>query len=134
MPHRDEAPRVSKSSINQKATMYKKKVQELCYKLSWSLPNYETNSYRPPHNLRFTSTVTNNIAQTHSSEPTETAKEAQNNAAKVAFDHFSQLRRQLLLHYLRFFGIILVDEYWGDIISTKQISRSSWYGLWKEKC
>ncbi|KAK7268881.1 hypothetical protein RIF29_21590 [Crotalaria pallida] len=69
--------------------MYKSKIQELCQKKAWSLPKYDTVTEGPPHNRRFVSTVTVNGRQFQSSEPTRSSKEAQNNAARLAFDHFT---------------------------------------------
>ncbi|XP_061371688.1 double-stranded RNA-binding protein 4-like isoform X3 [Gastrolobium bilobum] len=70
--------------------MYKTKVQELCQKKSWSLPEYETTREGPDHNRRFTSTVTVNGVPFHSPSPCRTVKESQNTAAMLAFNHFSQ--------------------------------------------
>ncbi|KAI4348475.1 hypothetical protein L6164_009196 [Bauhinia variegata] len=68
--------------------MYKTKLQELCHKKSWNLPEYSTRREGPDHNPRHTATVTVNGTDFHSPEPCRAAKEAQNNAAKVAFEHF----------------------------------------------
>ncbi|KAE9619815.1 putative double-stranded RNA-binding domain-containing protein [Lupinus albus] len=70
--------------------MYKTKIQQLCHSRSWNLPDYETMRDGPDHNPRFISTVTVNGLQFHSPEPTRSSKEAQNNAAELAFHHFTQ--------------------------------------------
>ncbi|WJX29608.1 HLA class II histocompatibility antigen, DR beta 4 chain [Trifolium repens] len=70
--------------------MYKNKLQELCHKKSWNLPEYVTTRKGPPHDSRFSTTVTvNSIPFTN---PTEwrTVKLSQNEAAMLAFNHFSQ--------------------------------------------
>ncbi|CAL0299223.1 unnamed protein product [Lupinus luteus] len=70
--------------------MYKTKIQQLCHSRLWNLPDYQTIRDGPDHNPRFISTVTLNGLQFHSPEPTRSSKEAQNNAAKLAFLHFTQ--------------------------------------------
>uniref|UniRef100_A0A7N2M3J4 DRBM domain-containing protein n=1 Tax=Quercus lobata TaxID=97700 RepID=A0A7N2M3J4_QUELO len=76
--------------------MYKSKLQELCQQKSWSLPEYVSTKDGPDHNPRFTATATviinsNSPPQTfHSSNPCKSSKEAQNDAARVAFLHFTQ--------------------------------------------
>ncbi|KAK7267033.1 hypothetical protein RIF29_19697 [Crotalaria pallida] len=80
----------TKSSSSSSSTMYKTKVQELCQRRSWTLPDYQTFRDGPAHNPRYTSTVTVNGLQFQTPQPTRSSKEAQNNAAKLAFNHFSQ--------------------------------------------
>ncbi|XP_057445876.1 double-stranded RNA-binding protein 1-like isoform X2 [Lotus japonicus] len=70
--------------------MYKTKLQVLCQKNSWSLPDYETSREGPDHNPRFSSTVTVNGVPFSSASPSCSAKLAQNDAAMLAFIHFSQ--------------------------------------------
>ena len=76
--------------------MYKSKLQELCHQKSWSLPEYVSTKDGPDHNPRFTATATviinsNSPPQTfHSSNPCKSSKEAQNDAARIAFLHFTQ--------------------------------------------
>ncbi|XP_050244903.1 double-stranded RNA-binding protein 4-like isoform X1 [Quercus robur] len=76
--------------------MYKSKLQELCQQKSWSLPEYVSTKDGPDHNPRFTATATviinsNSPPQTfHSSNPCKSSKAAQNDAARVAFLHFTQ--------------------------------------------
>ncbi|KAE9590214.1 putative double-stranded RNA-binding domain-containing protein [Lupinus albus] len=69
--------------------MYKTKVQQLCHIKSWNLPVYETVKDGPDHNPGFISTVTVNGVQFQTTQPTRTAKQSQNDAAKLAFYHFS---------------------------------------------
>ncbi|XP_057740817.1 double-stranded RNA-binding protein 1-like isoform X2 [Arachis stenosperma] len=69
--------------------MYKTKVQELCQKRSWSLPEYETTRDGPDHNPRFTAAVTVNGIRYETPSPCRNSKEAQNNAAMLAFEHLS---------------------------------------------
>ncbi|MED6145333.1 HLA class II histocompatibility antigen, DR beta 4 chain, variant 2 [Stylosanthes scabra] len=69
--------------------MYKTKVQELCQKRSWSLPEYETTRDGPDHNPRFTAAVTVTGIRFETQSPCRSSKEAQNNAAMLAFQHLS---------------------------------------------
>ncbi|KAL2335114.1 hypothetical protein Fmac_016327 [Flemingia macrophylla] len=69
--------------------MYKTKIQELCEKLSWPLPTYQNNREGPEHNPHFTSTIIVNGVSFHTPTPTRQAKQAQNEAAMLAFLHFS---------------------------------------------
>lgn len=69
--------------------MYKTKVQELCQRRSWPLPTYDTTREGPDHDPRFTSTVTVNGLSFQTSAPTRNSKSAQNDAAMLAFLHFS---------------------------------------------
>ncbi|XP_027924994.1 double-stranded RNA-binding protein 1-like isoform X3 [Vigna unguiculata] len=69
--------------------MYKTKVQELCQRRSWPLPTYDTTREGPDHDPRFTSTVTVNGASFQTPSPTRNSKSAQNDAAMLAFHHFS---------------------------------------------
>ncbi|KAK2969169.1 hypothetical protein RJ640_009928 [Escallonia rubra] len=71
--------------------MYKSKLQELCHQYSWNLPEYTSVKDGQDHNPRFTATVTvNGIPfQTSPDQCRRSSKEAQNQAAKLAFDHFT---------------------------------------------
>ncbi|KAL2335115.1 hypothetical protein Fmac_016328 [Flemingia macrophylla] len=80
--------------------MYKTKIQELCQKRSWPLPTYKNNREGPQHNPRFTSTVTVNGVSFHTPTPTRSAKQAQNDAAMLAFHHFSPSTPPLPQHNL----------------------------------
>ncbi|KAJ6434038.1 hypothetical protein OIU84_017703 [Salix udensis] len=73
--------------------MYKSKLQELCQQRSWELPTYESSRQGQAHNPRFLATVTVNDVSFHSPSPSNTSKKAQNDAAKLAFEHFSNSRR-----------------------------------------
>ncbi|CAL0321619.1 unnamed protein product [Lupinus luteus] len=69
--------------------MYKTKVQQLCHTKSWNLPVYQTVKHGPNHNPSFISTVTVNGVLFQSTQPSPTVKQSQNDAAKLAFYHFS---------------------------------------------
>ncbi|KAK7380784.1 hypothetical protein VNO78_33303 [Psophocarpus tetragonolobus] len=69
--------------------MYKTKLQELCQRKSWPLPCYTKAREGPDHNPSFTSTVTVNGVSFHSPSPARSVKQAQNDAAMLAFHHFS---------------------------------------------
>ncbi|PNX98149.1 double-stranded RNA-binding protein 1-like [Trifolium pratense] len=70
--------------------MYKKKLQELCQHKSWNLPEYETIREGPQHNSRFSTTVIVNSTPFTSTAQLRTIKLSQNDAAMLAFNHFSQ--------------------------------------------
>ncbi|KAK6147399.1 hypothetical protein DH2020_018311 [Rehmannia glutinosa] len=69
--------------------MYKSKLQVLCQRRSWELPEYTTVKDGPDHMPRFTAAV--NVHGQVFETPTgcKSAKEAQNTAAQIAFDHFN---------------------------------------------
>ncbi|XP_061946589.1 double-stranded RNA-binding protein 1-like isoform X4 [Populus nigra] len=69
--------------------MYKSKLQELCQQRAWELPAYESSRQGQAHNPRFLATVTVNNVSFHSPSPSNTSKKAQNDAAKLAYEHFS---------------------------------------------
>ncbi|XP_011034324.1 PREDICTED: double-stranded RNA-binding protein 1-like isoform X3 [Populus euphratica] len=69
--------------------MYKSKLQELCQQRAWELPTYESSRQGQAHNPRFLATVTVNDIFFHSPSPANTSKKAQNDAAKLAYEHFS---------------------------------------------
>ncbi|MED6145048.1 HLA class II histocompatibility antigen, DR beta 4 chain [Stylosanthes scabra] len=73
----------------QEYQMYKTKVQELCQKRSWSLPEYETTRGGPDHNPGFTAAVTVTGIRFEIQSSCRSSKEAQNNAAMLAFQHLS---------------------------------------------
>ncbi|KAK7315553.1 hypothetical protein VNO77_34106 [Canavalia gladiata] len=77
------------AQLKEEDSMFKTKVQELCQRRSWNLPEYATSREGPDHNPRFSSTVTVNGFSFSSPSPTRTAKQAQNDAAMLAFHHFS---------------------------------------------
>ncbi|KAL2335112.1 hypothetical protein Fmac_016325 [Flemingia macrophylla] len=80
--------------------MYKTKIQELCQKRSWPLPTYQNTREGSDHNPRFTSTVTVNGFSFHTPTPTRNVKQAQNDAAMLAFLHFSLSTPPLHQHNL----------------------------------
>lgn len=71
--------------------MYKSKLQVLCQQRSWPLPEYNSAKQGLDHNPRFSATVTVNGQQFSSPNLFRASKEAQNDVAKLAFDHFSLL-------------------------------------------
>ncbi|KAG8648022.1 double-stranded RNA-binding protein 1 isoform X2 [Manihot esculenta] len=72
--------------------MYKTKLQELCHQKAWLLPDYATVKGGPDHDPRFQATVTVNGLSFHSQSPAKSSKQAQNDAAKFAIDHFFSSR------------------------------------------
>lgn len=69
--------------------MYKSKLQELCQRRSWELPEYTTVKDGPDHMPRFTAAVNVHGQVFETPAHCKSAKEAQNNAAQIAFDHFN---------------------------------------------
>ncbi|KAE8713296.1 Double-stranded RNA-binding protein 4 [Hibiscus syriacus] len=69
--------------------MYKSKLQELCQKKAWRLPEYNVTKQGQDHNPRFEATVDVNGMSFQSQNPAKSSKEAQNNAAHLAFLHFT---------------------------------------------
>ncbi|KAL8530159.1 hypothetical protein ACS0TY_007287 [Phlomoides rotata] len=69
--------------------MYKSRLQELCQKKNWELPVYTTGKNGPCHVPRFTATVTVRGQVFETPEEFKSVKEAQNTAARIAFDHFN---------------------------------------------
>lgn len=72
--------------------MYKSKLQELCHQRSWSLPEYAAVKEGPDHMPSFTGTVSVNGSSFRTPHACKSSKEAQNEAARLAFDHFSAPR------------------------------------------
>ncbi|XP_008464955.1 double-stranded RNA-binding protein 1 isoform X3 [Cucumis melo] len=69
--------------------MFKTKLQELCHRKSYKLPEYSVVKQGQDHDPRFEATVTVDGKQFCSSTPSKSSKQAQNDAAKLAFDFFS---------------------------------------------
>ncbi|XP_039006099.1 double-stranded RNA-binding protein 1-like [Hibiscus syriacus] len=69
--------------------MYKSRLQELCQKKAWRLPEYNTTKQGQDHNPLFEATVTVNGTSFQSRNPARSSKEAQNDAAHLAFLHFT---------------------------------------------
>ncbi|KAJ4953565.1 hypothetical protein NE237_030397 [Protea cynaroides] len=69
--------------------MYKSKLQELCHKKGWSFPDYSSVKDGPDHNPQFTASVTINGRSFQTNGFCRTSKEAQNEAAMMAYDHFT---------------------------------------------
>ncbi|XP_062113617.1 uncharacterized protein LOC133824670 isoform X2 [Humulus lupulus] len=69
--------------------MYKSKLQELCQKRHWSLPTYTSAKQGLDHNPSFSAAVIVNGQSFHTSTSSKSSKEAQNDAARIAFDYLS---------------------------------------------
>lgn len=69
--------------------MFKTKLQELCHRKSYKLPEYSVVKQGQDHDPRFEATVTVDGKQFCSPTPSKSSKQAQNDAAKLAFDFFS---------------------------------------------
>ncbi|KAJ0080184.1 hypothetical protein Patl1_22818 [Pistacia atlantica] len=69
--------------------MYKSRLQELCHQRSFNLPEYTSTKQGPDHNPRFQATVTVNDILFTTPNLCRSSKEAQNTAARLAFEHFS---------------------------------------------
>ncbi|CAA3000638.1 Hypothetical predicted protein [Olea europaea subsp. europaea] len=68
--------------------MYKCKLQELCQRKGWNLPEYSTARDGPDHIPRFTAVVNVNGQPFETPNPCKSSKEAQNLVAQIAYDHF----------------------------------------------
>ncbi|KAL6521247.1 HLA class II histocompatibility antigen, DR beta 4 chain [Orobanche gracilis] len=69
--------------------MYKSKLQELCQRRSWELPEYTTVKDGPDHMPRFTAAVTVHGQVFETPALCKSSKDAQNTAARIAFAHFN---------------------------------------------
>ncbi|XVE62529.1 hypothetical protein DITRI_Ditri06bG0124900 [Diplodiscus trichospermus] len=69
--------------------MFKSRLQELCQKKAWNLPEYNTTKQGQDHNPRFQATVIVNGKLFQSDVPARSSKEAQNDAARLAYSHFT---------------------------------------------
>ncbi|GAV77302.1 dsrm domain-containing protein [Cephalotus follicularis] len=69
--------------------MYKSKLQELCQQRGWRLPEYSTDKQGLDHCPTFEATVAVNGFSFKTPSPFRSSKGAQNEAAKLAFLHFS---------------------------------------------
>lgn len=69
--------------------MYKSKLQELCHEKKWGLPRYTPMKDGPDHNPCFRTCVTVNGFSFDSPVACKSSKQAQNQAAMVAFLHFT---------------------------------------------
>ncbi|KAK9170178.1 hypothetical protein Syun_002318 [Stephania yunnanensis] len=68
--------------------MYKSKLQELCQGRRWSLPEYSMSREGLDHAPRFKACIVVNGVQFESSDLCRTAKQAQNEVSKLAYEHF----------------------------------------------
>ncbi|KAL8524591.1 hypothetical protein ACS0TY_014262 [Phlomoides rotata] len=69
--------------------MYKSRLQELCQKNKVGVPEYTTRNNGSSHVPRFTATVTVKGKVFETPEEFKSKKEAQNTAARIAFDQFN---------------------------------------------
>ncbi|XP_051142379.1 double-stranded RNA-binding protein 1-like [Andrographis paniculata] len=69
--------------------MYKSKLQELCQERKWALPKYSCLQRGPNHCPEFAATVVVAGAAFHSPGTTTSLRKAQNDAAHMAFLHFT---------------------------------------------
>ncbi|XP_020421298.1 double-stranded RNA-binding protein 1-like [Prunus persica] len=69
--------------------MYKSKLQELCHGKKWGLPRYTTMKDGPDHNPAFKASVSVNGFSFDSPAACKSSKKAQNQAAMLAFLHFT---------------------------------------------
>ncbi|XP_034209117.1 double-stranded RNA-binding protein 1-like isoform X3 [Prunus dulcis] len=69
--------------------MYKSKLQELCQQRKWRLPEYNATKLGLDHNPRFSASVTINGVAFDTVQLFRSSKEAQNDAARLAFAHFT---------------------------------------------
>lgn len=70
-------------------SMYKSRLQELCQRRHWALPQYTASRDGPDHSPLFRATVTVNGAAFHSPDDSCSSKQAQDRAAQVAFEQLS---------------------------------------------
>ena len=68
--------------------MYKTQLQELCQKKKWALPRYSCVKEGPDHNPCFTASVVVKGVTFDTTLHSNNIKDAQNDAAKLAVDHF----------------------------------------------
>ncbi|KAL6223238.1 hypothetical protein ACLB2K_006626 [Fragaria x ananassa] len=69
--------------------MFKSKLQEVCQKKAWALPEYSTTKEGLDHDPRFAASVLVNGLTFHTPQSFRSSKLAQNDAARLAFEHFS---------------------------------------------
>ncbi|BFG25151.1 hypothetical protein CerSpe_114260 [Prunus speciosa] len=69
--------------------MYKSKLQELCQQRKWRLPEYNATKLGLDHNPRFAASITINGVAFNTVQLFRSSKEAQNDAARLAFAHFT---------------------------------------------
>ncbi|KAL6137963.1 hypothetical protein ACLB2K_063251 [Fragaria x ananassa] len=69
--------------------MFKSKLQEVCQKKAWALPEYSSTKEGVDHDPRFSASVLVNGLTFHTPQSFRSSKLAQNDAARLAFEHFS---------------------------------------------
>ncbi|KAF5749159.1 double-stranded RNA-binding protein 2-like isoform X1 [Tripterygium wilfordii] len=70
------------------ANIYKSKLNEFCQRNRWRPPDYMVKKKGPDHFPQFQATVTVNGVSFTTHDQCKSSKDAQNNAARIAFDHF----------------------------------------------
>ncbi|RZS15893.1 hypothetical protein BHM03_00047799, partial [Ensete ventricosum] len=70
-------------------SMYKSRLQELCQRRHWALPQYTASRDGPDHSPLFRATVIVNGAAFHSLDDSRSSKQAQDRAAQIAFEQLS---------------------------------------------
>ncbi|KAL6145092.1 hypothetical protein ACLB2K_055780 [Fragaria x ananassa] len=69
--------------------MFKSKLQEVCQKKAWALPEYSSTKEGVDHDPSFSASVLVNGLTFHTPQSFRSSKLAQNDAARLAFEHFS---------------------------------------------
>ncbi|KAL6202702.1 hypothetical protein ACLB2K_026407 [Fragaria x ananassa] len=69
--------------------MFKSKLHEVCQKKAWALPEYSSTKEGVDHDPRFSASVLVNGLTFHTPQSFRSSKLAQNDAACLAFEHFS---------------------------------------------
>ncbi|KAF6169788.1 hypothetical protein GIB67_034180 [Kingdonia uniflora] len=69
--------------------MYKSRLNELCHQNQWGLPHYKPTKHGPDHTPSFKASVIVNGLSFDTPISCQSSKEAQNEAARIAFQHFT---------------------------------------------
>ena len=79
--------------MNNNRVMYKSKLQQLSQQRGWGIPTYEVTKDGQEHNPHFYATVTVDATLFSTPYPSFSTKKAQNDAAKLAYNYFSDHSR-----------------------------------------
>ncbi|KAB1226862.1 Double-stranded RNA-binding protein 1 [Morella rubra] len=101
--------------------MYKTKLQELCHKKQWGSPQYSTMKDGPDHDPSFKASVSVNGHLFHSPVLFKSSKAAQNDSAKLAFQHYFPSCNA----YVQQLTLVLLD------LQGQYKSRLNDYSQWK---
>lgn len=82
--------------------MYKCKLQELCHKKKWTLPIYSATKGGSEHEPQFKASVIVNGTNFDTINVSKSLKEAYNEAAKLAWLHFSSGKTFFLFRFCWF--------------------------------